>query len=272
MPALFQNPIDNKHINMKALASLYKDVIRKKTVIKKGTVVKDEYGKPKERKVTIDGEEKTEIITYAEDITKIDNETSLTFESKNQIELVERKMSKPLFACVLRVIYATDNKRTKFNPDYIQNCLNLLKPFNASSFNTFGFNMSDFANPYDYDWQNPVAKGGAGNIFSNFRAEEVFDAYIEREGFHPHMGTVGWFSSPDADRFFFRWPSYIRRIVTMSAEAILDPFGHPHPSGVFVLNSEELATIYHLPGLVASVPTLPRIDSRKAVAPVNLPV
>lgn len=40
----------------------------------------------------------------------------------------------------------------------------------------------------------------------------------------------------------------------------------------FVLNSEELATIYHFPGGVAKTPTFTRITSRKADAPSNLPV
>lgn len=40
----------------------------------------------------------------------------------------------------------------------------------------------------------------------------------------------------------------------------------------FVLNSEELATIYHFPGGVAKTPTFARIGSRKAEAPSNLPI
>lgn len=39
----------------------------------------------------------------------------------------------------------------------------------------------------------------------------------------------------------------------------------------FVLNSEELATIYHFPGSVAAAPTLERIPSKKSEAPSNLP-
>ena len=40
----------------------------------------------------------------------------------------------------------------------------------------------------------------------------------------------------------------------------------------FVLNTEELATIYHFPGLVAQTPSLNRVDTRKATPPDNLPV
>jgi hypothetical protein len=46
------------------------------------------------------------------------------------------------------------------------------------------------------------------------------------------------------------------------------PFRRPH----FVLNSEELATIYHFPSLITMMtPTVERIGSKKAEAPSNLP-
>lgn len=40
----------------------------------------------------------------------------------------------------------------------------------------------------------------------------------------------------------------------------------------FVLNSEELATIYHFPGSVANTPTFEKIPSLKSKAPSNLPI
>ncbi len=49
-------------------------------------------------------------------------------------------------------------------------------------------------------------------------------------------------------------------------------FYKPHKSPHFVLNSEELATVFHLPGGVASTPTFERIESKKSAFPTNLPV
>ncbi len=40
----------------------------------------------------------------------------------------------------------------------------------------------------------------------------------------------------------------------------------------FILTTEELATIYHLPGEVAKTPTFERVLSKKSEAPANLPV
>lgn len=68
---------------------------------------------------------------------------------------------------------------------------------------------------------------------------ELFQAYRER----------GWFHPPYKNQHIPGW----RRTS-------------------FVLNAEELATVFHFPGGVAQTPTFSRIESRKAEPPVNLPV
>ncbi len=49
-------------------------------------------------------------------------------------------------------------------------------------------------------------------------------------------------------------------------------FHPPHKRRPFVLNGEELATIYHFPGQVATTPTLKKIESKKGEPPVDLPI
>ena len=44
-----------------------------------------------------------------------------------------------------------------------------------------------------------------------------------------------------------------------------------HHDGYSVLTTEELATIYHFPGKVATTPSLARLPSKRAEAPSNLP-
>lgn len=49
-------------------------------------------------------------------------------------------------------------------------------------------------------------------------------------------------------------------------------FFPPYQRPPLVMNTEELATIFHLPGSVAETPTLPRIESARAEPPTNLPI
>jgi len=50
-------------------------------------------------------------------------------------------------------------------------------------------------------------------------------------------------------------------------------FFTPYDGGTpMVMNTEELATIYHFPGSVSATPNLARIPSKKAEAPSNLPI
>ena len=49
-------------------------------------------------------------------------------------------------------------------------------------------------------------------------------------------------------------------------------FHSPYKRKPIILNTEELATIYHFPGGVSTTPTFKRIESRKAEPPTNLPI
>jgi hypothetical protein len=53
-------------------------------------------------------------------------------------------------------------------------------------------------------------------------------------------------------------------------EVLFHPFTEMSLNG-FILNTEELATLYHFPGEVAATPGIPRIDSVKGSAPANVP-
>ena len=51
-------------------------------------------------------------------------------------------------------------------------------------------------------------------------------------------------------------------------DSLIKAYVHHH---IFVLNAEELATIWHFPGQIMRVPTLERIESKEASPPTNLP-
>lgn len=43
------------------------------------------------------------------------------------------------------------------------------------------------------------------------------------------------------------------------------------PANTYVLNTEELATVYHFPGTAVTTPTMPRIEAKKGTPPPTLP-
>ena len=49
-------------------------------------------------------------------------------------------------------------------------------------------------------------------------------------------------------------------------------FHPPYEKTPFVLNSEELATVFHLPSKTTEAPTLERIEAKRATPPPNLPI
>jgi len=73
------------------------------------------------------------------------------------------------------------------------------------------------------------------------------------------------------ERLFFHYPmrqQILSRIPWPISPAIFPKYFHPH---TFVLNVEELATLWHFPGQILKVPTLERIESKEAAPPTNLP-
>ncbi len=90
-------------------------------------------------------------------------------------------------------------------------------------------------------------------------------------GIRPH-----WFSGID-----YPWKDFRDINKKRNQRLLLDAYKrrsffnvpYKHLNGKpYVLTVEELATIFHFPGAVATTPTLTRVPSKKAEAPANLPV
>jgi hypothetical protein len=113
----------------------------------------------------------------------------------------------------------------------------------------------------------------------------------KRENYDPACisGIVGGFmqySSMDLNGFkpknktgfSYPWQDYNDIRLNKKKHKMYDAYARrswfypPHRRKPFVLNAEELATIYHFPGGVAETPTFTRIESRKGEPPANLPV
>lgn len=111
------------------------------------------------------------------------------------------------------------------------------------------------------EFYDPSNIAGITGAFRQFSSQTL-------NGFRPH-NTTG-FDYPWEDFHDIRlnkkkkelFDAYVRRSY----------FYAPYKKKPFVLNSEELATIYHFPGGVAETPTFDRIESRKGEPPANLPV
>jgi hypothetical protein len=115
-------------------------------------------------------------------------------------------------------------------------------------------------------------KGSYQNMFGLMLG--MFKQYnsMDLNGFKPRMGTT--FDYPWQDPFG-------KRVKKMKAEMLeayqmRDYFWKSdykkNTRPYFILNTEELATIYHFPGMVAQTPTMSRVDSRKVTPPDNLPI
>lgn len=97
-----------------------------------------------------------------------------------------------------------------------------------------------------------------------------------------NSGELNGFKPRETTSFDYPWQDpFGRKVKKMTAEMLeayqlrqyfwkSDYKKKPRP--YFILNTEELATIYHFPGLVAQAPSLHRVDSRKVIPPDNLPV
>lgn len=107
------------------------------------------------------------------------------------------------------------------------------------------------------------------------------------------LGSMKQYSSADLNglkpgyftSFNYPWEDFGDRRLNKVKHEILDAykerayFFKPQP-GLFknknrnsmILNTEELATIYHFPGRVSGTPTLGRVQSRKGTAPHDLPI
>jgi hypothetical protein len=271
MPKFYLNKQTHDHLSLKEMADARKKQIRTSHYIKHGDIAYNDFGYAQTRMVPDGLDEnnkpkKKEIeITYdlrdkkdeAKAVGK--KEIDLIPEDKEELEIINKKISKPLALVVVRLVYVT--KGQNFNGEQIQNILAFGKPYKGSNNFIFG----RICEPYDFNWQ----KMGGKRV--NWRSEEIFEEYVEREGFFPHIGPRPELDKME-DRLFYPYSMKTRKMFRMIYEAIFYPFEHPHPDQVSIMNLEEVATLWHLPGQVAGTPTLPRIDSVKGNAPANLPM
>ncbi len=167
--------------------------------------------------------------------------TSVTYNIpdflKEDITAIRRKTSKLAFDTIIRVAYVARNEY--FNKENMRALRLIFRQYASHNLNAF----KRYGSPgVKYPWQDPTGKKTLA------MKEHFLHNYRVRAGFYPQMRNT----------IHMPWPlSYIHS---------------GHASEVAVLNTEELATIFHFPGRVSTTPSFKRIDSRKSQPPSNLPI
>ncbi len=260
MPALYINEVSHERHNLGKMAEARKSQIRKIKKVAKGSQAYDQYGNPIQRtKRAEDGTIALEDVTYGEDREVFSKDSELNQNDKDELEAINNKLSKPLLASLIRVLYVTEKK--SFSPNYIQNIVNILRPFAGE--NSFAPTASD---PYFYPWENFRDRR------TPWRTEEMFDEYVEREGIVPHFGNENNWLQKVEDSILYSFSMSTRKTWRTLYDIIFRPFYHSTPKSFCVLNTEEIASLWHFPGANVKTPTLSRIDSAKSTPPTNLPI
>jgi hypothetical protein len=261
MPKFYVNEQTHARFSLVEMAKEYKKKIRTSHYVLKGEKSIDEFGVAKK----IDGEPDAEgkptkvDAKYLETKSVSKKEMDLTQDEKDEIEAINRKLSKHLAVAVVRLLYTT--KKENFDGGHVGTTITFTKWFSGAN-KLIPFKTTD---PYDFPWEKHGGKRAA------WRTEEMFEAYVEREGLFPHIKERKFLDLQE-DLFFWTSSMKQRKLFRLAYEAIFHPFDHPEAEDAFTLNLEEIATLWHLPGATAATQTLPRIDSNKGVAPANLPI
>lgn len=154
---------------------------------------------------------------------------------QNVIEAIERNANKFGFDAGIRAIYVTKNEN--FDANRIGGLTGMVRQYNTNDYNSF---KPSGTTSFDFPWQDLL-----GNKIIK-KKKDILGAYKARAFFY------GKFSFDKIKKYFT----------------------HPNKSGgkPYILSTEELATIFHLPGRVSETPTFTRIESKKGEPPVNLPI
>ncbi|MFA6554192.1 MAG: hypothetical protein WCS89_01660 [Candidatus Paceibacterota bacterium] len=108
------------------------------------------------------------------------------------------------------------------------------------------------------------AVGGIIGNMKQFNAGHLNGFKPNGDKWHPRLGDP-WLDYKD-------WRRNRYGMLALMAYKRRSYFYTPFEAKPLIMNTEELATIYHFPGSVAQTPNLDRVPSKKAQAPGNLPI
>jgi hypothetical protein len=151
------------------------------------------------------------------------------------VEAIERNAGKLAFDAGMRALYLTT--RDKFDANRIAGLTGMVRQYTSNDFNGF---KPEGPTAFDFPWQDLTGK----KIIK--KKKDLLGAYKARAYFY------GGFDMTKPEKYTT----------------------YPEVSGAkaITLSTEELATMFHLPGRVAETPSFTRIEATKAEPPANLPV
>jgi len=165
------------------------------------------------------------------------------------IQRIGDKTSKLGFETGIRLMYV--GKKENFNMSNRRNIRLIFRQYQNPDANGF-----DRINSAQADRYSGIFTASQKTIM--LLANRMLKEYRERS-FHHEPLRQKIFSQHN-----FNWP--IPQVFTLAG--IIKAYVHTE---TYVLNTEELATIWHFPGQILKVPTLERIESKEASPPTNLP-
>lgn len=155
----------------------------------------------------------------------------------DKIKGIVNKQHKLAFDCGLRTIYVAKNE--VFDQQKKKALRTIYRQYESPSFNSLSrINGTGFNSP----WQDPF------EITLDVRKNRMLDFYRQRTFFNPP-----W-------QYGFKYPFPINLLI------------YTDPPETFVLNTEEIATLFHFPATISSTPSLKRVETRSSKAPTNLPI
>ena len=160
---------------------------------------------------------------------------------KPLVAIVSENINKIHFDCGIRLIALADKKyHTDEQFNMLRRDVRLLFRQYAKPFSNELERIN--STQFDAPWSDPTG------LALTAMKRRVLNFYRMRTFFHPPI------------QFAFKYPAVINMFF---------PSGKPD---IFVLSSEELATIYHFPGMVSETPSFKRVESKIAKPPSNLPI
>lgn len=164
---------------------------------------------------------------------KEEKSPNLASGKKSIIEKIEEKIAKIGFESSIRFIYI--DEREKFGRENVSSVLGTFRQYNTQNLNSFAVNKKD---------RIPEAE----NLFAHLK-----EGLLKALKFY-------WFRD-------LRRLSRKKSIYNSYRQTVL-----PVEGDRFILNTEELATIYHFPSGGVLAPSLSRIESKKGGPPPSIPL